>query len=567
MDEDQPEIEIKPRAGDIPLEAIAQYRKGKARLPMVLAKMGYTGLRPGQDKAVDTIMMGIDSVVILPTATGKSSCFVVPTLCMNWRTIVIYPLLALMRDQVQNMQRLGIAAASISSLETDAHNAAALRDWATGNLQIMLVSPERFSNVEWGNVVSQYPPDLVAMDECHTFGWADTFRPGYKFAGEFIQRVRPKVVAALSATLTEEAEKEVRSGLGIPNAKLVYHYPRRENLHLSSIEFETMNDAHPWVAANCNGPTVVYGSTRKRVEMYASLMQNYTRRQVFCYHGGMKTSERSSCQDEFMRSKDGIIFATNAFGMGVDKKDIRYVVHYDIPGTLLATAQEIGRAGRDGSDAWCYMIPTPEGVRTQRHFIRCGNPDERDIRDFVKAAASMRSGRDGTITAKRDDIARKAGLDVMTVQAIMAFCLGESLFVYDMAAAKQMRIRFDPCTVSFTKAEAEMRDAIYAVGVDVENDGWLHVDQNALAECTGKEVATIMARLRSMGGNGKIHYVRPSTTKPLRLQRGIDEVSREAFERLNHKADTANSNLQQVLDYCATADEEKHAFLEKHLNR
>lgn len=534
---------------------------------MVLASLGYDKLRPGQDRAVDTIMMGIDSVVILPTATGKSSCFVVPTLCMNWRTIVIYPLLALMRDQAQSMQRNGIAAACISSNETDAHNAAALQDWATGKLQFMLVSPERFSNPEWSSVVAQFPPDFVAMDECHTFGWADTFRPGYKFAGEFIQRVRPKVVAALSATLTEDAEQEVRSGLGIPNARLVYHYPRRENLVLGSLYFESSSSAYPWVATNCDGPTIVYCSTRKRVELHASTMQNYTRRPVFFYHGAMKQVDRRANQDRFMQSSDGIIFATNAFGMGVDKPDIRYVVHFDIPGTLLAAAQEIGRAGRDGKTSWCYMIPTAEGVRTQRHFIRCGNPDEEDIRAFVAAAETMKDKRNGVITAKRDDIARKANLDVMMVQSIMAFCKGEGLLVDDAAAAKQLRIRFNPGVVSFTPAEADMRDAIYAVGVAMEEDGWMLVDHKALEEQSGKTHATIMSRLRSMGENGKLDYVRPASSKPLRLQRSVNDVSREAFDRLNQKARSAEANLQLVLQYCETDDEFKHEFLESHLNR
>lgn len=560
------ETEIIPRDGNVPLAALAAYKAGKAKLPMVLASMGYTSLRPGQDKAVNAIMKGLDSVVILPTATGKSSCFIVPTLCMGWRTVVIYPLIALMRDQAQIMQRAGISAACISSNESDSHNAAALRDWASGRLQFMLVSPERFSNPEWSNIVSQFPPDFVAMDECHTFGWADTFRPGYKFAGEFIQRVRPKVVAAFSATLTEEAEIEVRSGLGIPNAKLVYHYPRRENLKLMTQGFETMNDAHPWVAAKCNGPTIVYCSTRKRVEMYAALMQQYTRRPVFYYHGGMKPQEKKTNQDGFMKSSNGIIFATNAFGMGVDKKDIRYVVHYDIPGNLLSLAQEIGRAGRDGEESFCIIVPTAEGIRTQRHFIRCGNPTEEDVREFVRAAAKMQNSRDGAITCKRDDIARKANLDVMMVQAIMAFCLGESLLVYDTAAAKKLRVRFKSGVPSYTKAESEALNAIGDIGV-ADSEGWLHVDIGALAEYMDREPATVMSRLRSMNEASKIDMVRPTTTKPIRIGRPLDDVSREAYDRLNAKSAMAETNLQQVLEYCDIADEDKHSFLESHLNR
>lgn len=862
------------RGADLPTDAFDAFTAGMARMPYALATLGFPSLRPGQDRSVRSIMLGRDTITILPTSMGKSACFIVPTLCMNWKAIVIYPLIALMRDQATSMQRKGLAAASISSNETDAHNASVLRDWAAGKLQFMLVSPERFSNPEWAAVVSQFPPDFVAMDECftpdveiltehgfvrfdelkdgvkvaqvdpntqemslvlpdkvirrhhngeivhikstrgidvsvtpnhdlllyrnsgewvkrtaeeakfnhlwamrgaagagsgrdeltpmerlqtafqadgnthskssaafsfarqrkidrflklmkdgnftfnevkdskqnrrrfivtgvpglskrmrdvldynqlsadgcrrlieecvawdgsevserlsyysstvkdnadyfqevcvragyrarmtkqvdnrsetfkdvhrlfirhgepmvdtqnfkktsepydgmvycvsvptgcvvvrrdgkpivigncHTFGaWADTFRPGYKFAGEFIKKVNPKVVAAFSATLPEDIEKEVREGLGIVEAKLVYHYPRRKNLTLQTLFLDRMQDAFNWTAAQCNGPTIVYCSTRKHVENFAYMMGQYTGRQVNYYHGGMKPDEKRREQDQFMRSNDAIIFATNAFGMGVDKGDIRHVVHFDIPGNLLALSQEIGRAGRDGKPSVCTIIPTPEGIRTQKHFIRCGNPTEQDVRDFVTAAASMRTRRDGVITAKRDEIARRANIDVMMVSAIMAFCLGESILLHDDDAAKLMRIRFLPDVPSFTKIEAEFRDAIRDVGVDVDRDGWLHVDIRALSEQLNREIPTISSRLRAMSDAGKIDLVRASTTKPLRLGIDLDSVDRVSFDRLNAKSAAAMQNLQQVLDYCDAADEDKHDFLESHLNR
>lgn len=556
------------RPSDIPIEAFSAYQEGLAKMPYALSTMGFKALRPGQAKSVNSIMLGRDTITILPTSMGKSACFVIPTLCMGWRTIVIYPLIALMRDQAMSMQRKGLSAASISSNETDAHNASVLRDWATGNLQFMLVSPERFSNPEWAAVVSQFPPDMVAMDECHTFGaWADTFRPGYKFAGEFIKRVNPKVVAAFSATLTPEIETEVREGLGIVEARLVYHYPRRENLSLQTLHLDNIQQAFSWTATTCKGPTVVYCSTRKRVEAYAAMMGQFTRNPVHYYHGGMKPEEKRREQDKFMAADDAIIFATNAFGMGVDKGNIRNVVHFDIPGNLLALSQEIGRAGRDGEPSCCTIIPTPEGIRTQRHFIRCGNPTEQDIRDFVGAAAAMRTKRDGVVTAKRDEIARKANVDVMMVQSIMAFCLGESILLHDDDAAKLMRIRFLPDVPSYTKIEAEFRDAIRDVGVNVDGDGWLHVDIRALSEQLGREIPTISSRLRSMNELGKIDLVRASTSKPLRLGIDLDSVDRVAFDRLNTKSAAAMLNLEQVLNYCATADEDKHAYLESRLNR
>jgi hypothetical protein len=179
----------------------------------------------------------------------------------------------------------------------------------------------------------------------------------------------------------------------------------------------------------------------------------------------------------------------------------------------------------------------------------------------------MRSGRDGVINAKRDDIARKAGLDVMTIQSIMAFCLGEGILLHDGDAAKKMRIKFMPDVPSFTKVEAEMRDAIVDIGVDADKDGWLHLDIRALAEQVGREPATVTSRLRVMNESGKIEWVKSSTSKPLRLGIDIESVDPEAFGRLNAKAAEANNALKQVLELCDTADEDKHSFLESYLNR
>jgi len=428
------------------------------------------------------------------------------------------------------------------------------------------VSPERFSNPEWANVVAQFPPDFTAMDECHTFhDWADTFRPGYKFAGEFIQKVQPKVVAAFSATLSEEAEKEVRAGLGIRNAHLVYHYPRRENLHLSSLFLERMSEAAPWVSSNCHGPTIVYASTRKRTEEYAASIARYTNRPVLFYHGGMTQPDRRFNQDKFMGDPDAIIVATNAFGMGVDKADIRNIVHFDIPGTLVALAQENGRAGRDGQDSDCVIIPTTEGIRTRKHFIRCGNPTPDDIKAFFRAANKMREGPGGAIMAPRDEICRAASIDPFAAQAIMSFCLGERIFMHDIDAARQHRVQFAEVIPAMTTKETETRNAVFDVGVD--KDGWWQFDVEALAEQCGAEPTTVMSRLRKMHDKGVLEWVRSTTRKPLRVGLRPEEIPKESFDRLHEKSARANADLDLVLAYADAGDDDKHDFLEQHLNR
>jgi hypothetical protein len=257
----------------------------------------------------------------------------------------------------------------------------------------------------------------------------------------------------------------------------------------------------------------------------------------------------------------------------LEKSEVAYVgrvLNWRVePGNQLVVdgilTHNCGRAGRDGKDSFCTIIPTPEGIRTRRHFIRCGNPTPDEIRRFFKAAVSMREGANGPIMAPRDEICQKAGVDRFASQAIMSFCLGERIFQHDMDAARQHRLRFSEVIPTMTQKQMETRDAIYDVAVDVK--GWWQFDIEALAEQCSVEVPTVMSRLRTMHDIGAIEWVRSTTRKPLQVVLTPDQIPPEALERLRVKAVQAEQNLQSVLGYADAADDAKHAFLEEHLNR
>ena len=420
--------------------------------------------------------------------------------------------------------------------------------------------------VPTGCIIVRRSGKVVVVGNCHTFStWADTFRPGYKFAGKFIQNIQPKVVSAFSATLPEESEREMREGLGIGNAKRIFHYPRRKNLHLATENFDDIQQACAWVAQACDGPTIVYSSTRKGVESYAAFLQMHVHgcREVLYYHGGMKDADRKHQQDAFMRSASAIIVATNAFGMGVDKANVRNVVHFDMPGNLLSLAQEVGRAGRDGEDSFCTIIFSKQAYSTQMFFIRVGNPTEKDIRKFVNAALAKQESPGGPITAKKTDICMAAGVDSFAAASIMAFCHGEGIFVNDTASAKKARMKFEPDQPSMTPTERSTRDAIYDVGYENE-DGFIHFDCDALAEELNIMVPTLYTRMNSMQKKGLIVWVRATTGKPMKLGIHPDNIPPEAFSRLNEKAAEAQKELDLVLGYIETPDEDKHRYLEAH---
>lgn len=871
-DDDLSDVKVLPREKATASPAnFDAYMNGLSKMPTCLHQMGIPSLRPGQDEAVHTIMQGQDSIVILPTSTGKSLCFELPTLCMGWKTIILYPLIALIDDQFKQMSKKGLRVGHINSNLGPEHNNSVLMDWAAGKIDFMLVSPERFQNAAWYDIVKRHPPDFVAMDECfvgdveiltesgfvrfdqladgvrvmqvdpatyemtltmpekvirrqhvgeivsirsergidvsvtpnhellvyredgswrkrtaaqakfshmwrmraaagsgvgrdaltpwerlqtafqadgshhskssvtfaftkqrkidrflrlmadggfiyreladsrehrrrflvsgvtglskrmrdvvdynelssaacralvdeciawdgseisdrlgyysstvedntdffqevciraglrarktkqiddrseafsdvhrlfirlgdpyidtqnfqketqsydgmvycvsvptgcivvrragkpvvigncHTFAkWADTFRHGYKVAGILIQELRPKVVAAFSATLSSEDEEELRGGMGLEYAKRVFHYPRRTNLHPHTIEFDRVSDVFPWIAQSCNGATVVYLSTTKGVDECAAVMANYTTRPVIRYHGKMKKDERRDALEAFMRPGAPIVFATNAFGMGVNKKDVRHVVHIDPPANAVDLIQEMGRAGRDGEDSHCWILDHADGARKRKNLVDCSHPALSDIEQFVRASMAMQD-HNGVITSLRKDMCEAAGVSERMAGPIMEFCQGEGIYVPAPEVAKQIRIRFAEVITSMNDLERKTRDAVLQLGIDRDRDTWLHVDVESLATFLNIKVPATLSRLYKMAEAGKLTMVKPDSRAPLRVCRTWDDVPQSSKDRIHAKHQAAEEEFRKVLQYIKIDDEDKHEFLEASL--
>lgn len=562
VDDDLNDVVIKQREFSASYDDMENYLSGLSKMPACMASMGIPSLRKGQDDAIETIMRKQDAVVILPTSTGKSLCFELPTLCMGWKTIVLYPLIALINDQYTQMMKKGLRVGHINSQLGFEHNQCVLRDWAAGKIDFMLVSPERFANAEWFEVVKRHPPDFVAMDEAHCFAkWADTFRHGYKVAGMLIQELRPKVVATFTATLKSDEEEELRVGMGLEQAKRVFHYPPRENLHLHTLECENLGHLYPWIAANCEGPTIVYCATTKVVDECAKAMGNYVHnRLVLRYHGKMQRNERIDSMDAFMRHRDPIVFATNAFGMGVNKKDVRHVVHVDPPANITDLVQEIGRAGRDGNDSHCWIVPSAEGRRRRQNLIDMSYPAISDIEKFVMANAPKQD-HNGIITCMRKDMCESAGINERLAGPIMQFCLGEGIYIPAPEVAKQIRVKFKPDFPSLTPTEGKVRDQILRLGLDKDADGWLHVDIDVMAACLNVKYTAVMGHLKRMTEKNVLTFVKPDSRAPIRVGKQWHEVPQASKDRMQAKHEAAEAEFAMVLQYIEIDDDEKAAFL------
>jgi len=543
---------------------VADMITGLKNLPAVLQQMGWKALREGQDEVVRTIMAGRNTVCILPTGLGKTACFTVPTLAMGWRTVVFSPLIALMDDQVRGMQAAGIRAAAIHSGQPAAVLSDAMNAWVSGDLQVMLVAPERVENEAWTAVMDMVPPDFVVLDEAHTLSaWADSFRASYKKAGDYVSTLAPKVIAAFSATMNRDIEAEVRDVLHIEDATRILHYPRRANLKLDAQYIPAGNQPDTyvadWVYDNCKGSTIVYCSTVERTGIMTQLLNTRLDGEVVCYNGKMPAHDKRRSMERFMSGDARIICATNAFGMGVDKADVRNVVHRDIPGTMEAMAQEAGRAGRDGLASYCTAFLSDDSIRTQEFFLRTGFPTEDNIRAVF--AELLKLSENMVVKAKLNIIAKDAGVDPFGMTAIMEFMRGVNIVERRVAEYNPGYIKYN-VVASMPGNMLRLRDAIYMLGVEAsDNKEYIEFDVEQVAAYLNVTKYTTHKNLVSTHTSGFADYIAPVTGKPLNLL--MTDLSTVNFDRLNAKAAAARGKLQSIVTYFEVED--KHTYMEEHL--
>lgn len=357
---------------------------------------GYRAFRPGQEKVIDSILEGKDVVVIMPTGGGKSLCFQLPALILEGITIVISPLIALMKDQVDNLTRIGIPATYINSSVSPADTAIRLESVKQGHYKLLYIAPERFYNQDFVKVLSTIKVSLFAIDEAHCISsWGHDFRPSYlrlKNAIDFLStsdevsestKNKP-IVIALTATATPEVKEDIIKQLALKNPELVVTGFARPNLSFSAERANEGQKPRLVIDAINNAPSgsgIIYVGTRARADQLLQILLD-NGIEAIGYHAGMDPAERKWVQDNFMRNQAKIIIATNAFGLGIDKPDIRFVIHYDMPGTIEAYYQEVGRAGRDGKPSGCLLLYNSRDRALQEFFIKGDNPPPEVVLDI-----------------------------------------------------------------------------------------------------------------------------------------------------------------------------------------
>ena len=411
---------------------------------------GLERLRPGQAEVIRSVLGGDDTLAVMPTGAGKSLCYQLPALHLEGTTVIVSPLISLMKDQVDKLTEAGVEAAQVNSALTESERRAELERIGGDGSEFVFTTPERMADPAFLETLRGNDIDFIVIDEAHCISeWGHDFRPSYLALGAAVKTLGSPPVLALTATATPAVVEDIRKQLGLPGMRVFNTGVYRENLRYEVLRVtneQEKREALARVMRETEGAGIVYCATVKAVEALAEFFRG-SDLNVRPYHGRLPASERRENQDLFMAGGLKAMFATNAFGMGIDKPDIRFVVHYQMPGSLEAYYQESGRAGRDGGEARCTLLYQLDDRRTQLFFLGGRYPKAEDLWAVCDALRALGAGEEAVPLAP----VQEAAPAVAKTKARVALSL-----LKDAGVVRETRgVRFKLLRPEVTREEVE----------------------------------------------------------------------------------------------------------------
>ncbi|HEX9252647.1 MAG TPA: ATP-dependent DNA helicase RecQ, partial [Ignavibacteriaceae bacterium] len=460
----------------------------------------YDNYRLGQLEIIEEIISGGNVLAVLPTGAGKSICYQIPALISENYSIVVSPLIALMKDQVDSLNRSSVIAAFINSTQSFNETEKVLQDIHFGKIKIVYVAPERLENPEFATRLKNLNPQYLFIDEAHCISeWGHNFRPSYTKLKDFIEFSGIKKISAFTATATPEVVKDIVKQLGLKNAKVIIKGFERENLFVNVEIIKKKKERCLELVHQFKSPAIIYTSSRKKAEELAEYLKLNKIRCEF-YHAGLDPIIRKKIQEDFIEDRLPLIIATNAFGMGIDKKDIRLVIHFNATGTIENFYQEIGRAGRDGKNSHTFLLYDESDVYIHEYFISNSYPTKEIIKNIYNAVCDSAQVAIGMISEKQIPI-NLSYIKLHTKQDISGAILNSSLKYLENAGYISINSVYKPLNkIKILFNETRLKAFIKGTSNELMRDILLHFIRNYGKEIFSRLTAVDLISLQSETG-------------------------------------------------------------------
>jgi ATP-dependent DNA helicase RecQ len=543
-------------------------------LAEALQTFGLSDFRRGQREVIEHVISGRDCLCVMPTGGGKSLCYQLPSVVRPGLTIVVSPLIALMKDQVDSLLRRGIRATLINSSLTLQEQTERLEQVASGRFTMLYVAPERMRNSRFLDSIRATPIQLLAVDEAHCISeWGHDFRPDYQRLGRFREALGNVQTIALTATATPKVRDDILSSLNLQSAKTFITGFARDNLYFGSLYCMSDRDKDKHLHRFLEGRDesgIIYVATRKRCDALVDQLAKELKLSVGSYHAGLLPEQRKHIQDQFMTGKLKAIVATNAFGMGIDKPDLRYVIHYNMPGTIEAYYQEAGRAGRDGLLSQCVLFYNPQDRYIQEFFIENANPSRAIIESVYQVLQDCEDDPiEMTADEIRDAIGKTASAEAVnaSLQILARTNVLERLEVAGGLAMFRLSSRM-PSYVDLLPRDARVRRSVLQVlerGIGDRRDEPVYIHPRWLMDQLQMDRDTLFRHLNELTKLEDFEFAKPFRGRAIHFRRrnvpfdelpidheGLAVRKKADFEKLDQMvayAKTTRCRQRTILDY------------------